>query len=260
MKATPNRATSLLILSLCLVSTGCLKTRAQLRADQDQGADSGSPRPAAVASPQPAQVQDVQQGSYALDEMKEEMTRLEGRIEDLERNQRQSSADATSSSNKEEIKKLEGRVIELEQAQTQILEVLKKLQDAQQAAAQAAMDPLETLNQGKAAYSAGNYDGAIENFSNFLKVAKPGQEYQEATFLRAESYYALKQYKKAIVDYSKFPEKYTRSKFMPAALYKIALSFDALGMRDDAKGFYQDLVDKYPKSSEARKARRKLKG
>lgn len=258
MKATPNRTTAILALSFCFISTGCLQTRAQLRADQAD--DGSSPRPAAMASPQPAQIQDVQQGSYALDEIKGELTRLEGRIEDLERNQRQSGADAAAAENKDEIKKLEGRVIDLEQAQTQVLEILKKIQDAQQTAAQAAVNPSEALNKGKRAYSEGNYDAAIGYFSSVLKGGRAGPEAQEATFLRAESYFAQKKYKKAIVDYSKFPEKYSKSKFMPAALYRIGLSFDALGMRDDAQGFYQDLVDKFPRSSEARRARKKLKG
>jgi len=77
--------------------------------------------------------------------------------------------------------------------------------------------------------------------------------------MRAEAYYQLKQYKKAIVDYSKFPEKFTTSKKMPVALLKIGQSFDALGMRDDAKSFYQELIEKFPKSQEAKKARSKLK-
>jgi len=46
---------------------------------------------------------------------------------------------------------------------------------------------------------------------------------------------------------------------MPEALYKIGMSFESLGMGEDAKGFYQELVEKYPKSPEAKKARKKVK-
>jgi TolA-binding protein len=46
---------------------------------------------------------------------------------------------------------------------------------------------------------------------------------------------------------------------MPEALYKIGVSFEALGSKDDAKGFYQLLIDKFPKSSQAKKVKSKLK-
>ncbi|MGZ3697637.1 MAG: tetratricopeptide repeat protein, partial [Bdellovibrionota bacterium] len=110
----------------------------------------------------------------------------------------------------------------------------------------------------RAQFKAGNFSAAIETLTAYLKTAKKGKT-EEATFLRAESYYKLKQYKKAIVDYSKFPEKYTHSKNMPQVLYKIGLCFDNLGMRDDAKGFYQELIEKFPKSPEAKKARPKAR-
>ena len=94
--------------------------------------------------------------------------------------------------------------------------------------------------------------------NTYLKNTK-AKQHEEATFIRAESYYSLAQYKKAIVDYSKFPEKFTKSKRMPLALYKIGLSFEHLGMKEDAKGFYQELVEKFPKSPEGVKARAKAK-
>ena len=46
---------------------------------------------------------------------------------------------------------------------------------------------------------------------------------------------------------------------MPVALLRIGQSFDALGMKDDARGFYQELAEKFPKSTEARKIRARLK-
>lgn len=255
MKAASFTAQGLLLVTLSLITSGCLKTRAQLREEHEEG----GPRPAtsvspnAPSSPQPAQVQEVQ-GGYAIDEIKGELTRLNGRIEDLERAQQSNTGDA----NKEEIKKLEARIIQLEQAQAQMIEALKKLQEAQAAQAQQAQiaaDPAEAFNKAKAHYSVGEYDQAIEGFTAVVKSAK-GARLEDAIFYRAESYYALKHYNKAIVDYSKFPEKYTHSHYLPTALYKIGLSFDALGMRDDAQNFYQELVEKFPRSPEAQKVKK----
>ena len=48
-------------------------------------------------------------------------------------------------------------------------------------------------------------------------------------------------------------------KRLPLALYNIGLSFDALGMKSDAQGFYAEVVEKFPRSAEAKKAKAKLK-
>src|SRR6185437_13860938 len=103
-----------------------------------------------------------------------------------------------------------------------------------------------------------DYPSAITAMTEYLKVPH-GKHEEEATFVRAESYYNSKQYKKAIIDYSQFPEKFKKSHRMAEALYKIGKSFDALGMSDDAKGFYQELATKFPKSPFVKKVRAKLK-
>lgn len=238
LKTTP------LILGLTVLTvmlSGCLKTRAQLREDGDDNTTQASA---------PTPVQNSQAGSrYAIDEIKSELTRLTGKIEDVERNQKQNNNDG----NKEDIKKLENRIAELEQAQANILEAVKKLQDQP-----VLIDTKELFDKGKDQFEAGKFEDAVETFTQYLKNSK-AKKTEEATYLRGEAYYNLKQYKKAIVDLSKFPEKYTKSKRMPAALYKIALAFEAMNMKEDAKGFYQELYDKYPKSPEGKKAKSKLK-
>lgn len=234
-------------LSLSLSSAACLKTRAQLK-DQDK-----TEREVSTTKTTPTPVQEVQ-GQYVMDEIKSELTRISGRIEDLERTQKQGNQNAATA-NKEELKKIENRIAELEQAQANMIEALKKLQETQ---AQAQVEPKELLEKAKSQMDAGQKEAAVETLTAYLKNPK-AKKSEEATYMRAEAYYALKQYKKAIVDYSKFPEKYTKSTHLPSALLKIGLSFEALGMKEDAKGFYQELVEKFPKSSEAKKAKAKLK-
>jgi TolA-binding protein len=148
-------------------------------------------------------------------------------------------------------------VTELETAQANMLEAMKKMQEEG-----IAEDPSELYNKGKAEFDAENWDGAIEDLNNYFKNPKAKEDKknrEDATFYRAESYFKLQKYKLAIADYSEFPEKYTKSKHMPEALYKIGVSFEALGSKDDAKGFYQLLVDKFPKSPQAKKVKSKLK-
>ena len=217
---------------------GCLKTRAQLRGDEtptSQAAPKGeAPKPEA---------------SEIVEEMRSEIMRLTGRIEELERDKNSNSGNAPQA---EAMKKLEQRILELEQAQVTLIEQLKK----QQAEAPPA-DAGKLLEEGKNQLKNGKPEEAIETFSRYLKAPKAPKA-EEATFLRAEAQYTLKRYKKAIVDFSQFPEKYTKSKYMPKALLRIGQSFDALGTPEDAKAFYQLLIDQYPKSEEAKLARPKM--
>src|SRR5689334_19563066 len=88
-----------LFMAITLGTSGCLKTRAQLREDTDE-------RETSRAIPvQPAQ--DVHpQGQYVIDELKGEMTKIEGRLEDVERGQREAAA-KSNEADKEALKKLE---------------------------------------------------------------------------------------------------------------------------------------------------------
>ncbi len=219
--------------------SACLKTRAQLR--DESSSELSTPVPAHPVQ----EVESQQHGGYAIDEMKAEFTRLEGRLEDLERAQKEATSNKSG---------LETRVHQLEQGQLALQENLKKSHETPPPI----LDPSELYKKGLSQFSDEEYELALESFIAYLKIPRV-KKADEATFLKGECFYNLKQYKKAIVEYSKFPEKFTHSVRMPEALYKIGRSFDALGMRDDAKGFYQELVEKFPKSSEAKKVRKKLK-
>ena len=244
------KSLALICLTICLSSTACLKTRAQLRDDNQSGGADEQRTPQQHEST-PAQVQDVQPESrYAVDEIKAEITRMNGRLEDLERTPK---VDPANSPTSDAMKAMEKRISELEKAQAEMIESLKAGQ-----AQTIETTTADFFEKGQDQFKAKNYEGAIESMNTYLKNPKAKQN-EEATFIRAESYYTLAQYKKAIVDYSKFPEKFTKSKRMPQALYKIGLSFDHLGMKEDAKGFYQELVEKFPKSPEGVKARAKAK-
>jgi tol-pal system protein YbgF len=230
-------------LILPLMLTACLKTRAQLRDDRPEEVEETKTMPAHPV----AEVQS--EGRYAVEEIKSELTRLVGRVEDLERSNKEQQAKGTSG----DLKKLEDKVTALSEKLAQVSDSMTKLSESP-----ALMDPDEVYGRGKSQYESEDYGNAAETLGAYLKLPK-GKHAEEATFLRAESYFKLKQYKKAIVDYSKFPEKYNRSVRMPQALLKIGQAFEALGMKDDAKGFFQELIEKYPKSAEAKKVRKRVK-
>jgi TolA-binding protein len=235
---------AILMMAFALSLSGCLRTRAQIR----DGASDSTEGTEVYGAPAITPVQGSQGSSqYDVDEIKQEMTRLQGRIEDLERKQKEWEEEKANSSKKsEEAQNLSERLGKLEQSLGDLKESLSKNTLG------------SSFDKAKSQFEAGNFSESSEMLTSYLSSPSP-KKVEEATFLRAESYFKLKEYKKAIVDYSKFPEKFSRSSRMPAALYKIGLSFEALGMREDAKGFFQELADKYPKSSEAKKIKNKLK-
>jgi len=229
------------ILALVLLS-GCLKTRSQLKGEEDETPSAA----AAPAQPPP--------GQYAVDEIKSEMTRLIGRVEDLERsNKREESGGQTAKA--EELKKLEERIAQLEQTQMQMIEAIKKIEGG----VARTDNPDELFISGVKNFKSGRYDNAIKSFAAYLETPKPKNQV-EATFFRGEAYFELKQYKKAIVDYSKFAEKKMgQSSYVPKALYKLGMSFEGLGRKEDARAFFDELIDSYPKSKEAKKAKARIK-
>ncbi|MBI2711536.1 MAG: tetratricopeptide repeat protein [Bdellovibrio sp.] len=231
------RTIYLLLILVPFLFAGCLKTRSQLRDDRPEEVEEAKPMKAHPV----AEVRN--EGQYAIEEIKAEFTRLVGRVEDLER----AKKDGVES------KKIEDKLNALADRVNQMSDALTKLAEHP-----AILDPDEIYGKAKTQFEHEEYEAAAETLSNYLKLPKT-QRAEEATFLRAESYFKLKQYKKAIVDYSKFPEKYHRSTKTPQALLKIGQSFEALGLRDDARGFYEELVEKYPKSAEAKKVRKKVR-
>jgi len=204
--------------------------------------------------PAPALQEVKPQSQYLVEELKDEITRLTGRIEDLERQQKEFEKESSHEQVKESFHKLEVRVGQLEKGQESIQESLHHAEEV----AQSHQDPNELLKDAKASFNQGKYQEAADQLAKYQKTPKV-KGLDEAAFLRGESFFHLKQYKKAIVEYSKFPEKFSHSVHLPEALYKIGLSFDLMGMKEDAKGFYQEVVEKFPKSTHAKNARKKLK-
>lgn len=94
--------------------------------------------------------------------------------------------------------------------------------------------------------------GAHDN-SNSSSAAK------KDLFQIAEGNFDKKEWRKAILNYQKFRDANPKHKKFPLASYKIGVSFQELGMKDEAKTFYDEVIAKFPNSSEAKKSRTRLK-
>lgn len=75
----------------------------------------------------------------------------------------------------------------------------------------------------------------------------------------AEDLFEKKDWRKAILNYQKFRDSNPKHKLFPEATYKIGVSFQEMGMKDEARTFFDEVIAKFPRSSEAKKAHTRLK-
>jgi TolA-binding protein len=62
-----------------------------------------------------------------------------------------------------------------------------------------------------------------------------------------------------MLQYDEYKKKAPKGKSIPEAIYKTGVCFQELGMKDEAKVFYQEITAKFPKSEFAKKAQIRLK-
>ncbi len=79
-------------------------------------------------------------------------------------------------------------------------------------------------------------------------------------YASAQEKFETKNWKEAILDFEKYRKANPKGKNFPTATYKIGASFQELGLAEDAKAFYEEVISKYPKSHDAELALKKLKG
>ncbi len=82
---------------------------------------------------------------------------------------------------------------------------------------------------------------------------------KKTSWSKAEEFFKSKQWKKAIVAYQEYRTKNPKGRFWADATYKIGVCFQELGLKLDAKSFYQEVVESRPKSKVARNAQNRLK-
>lgn len=77
--------------------------------------------------------------------------------------------------------------------------------------------------------------------------------------LNANKHFGEKKWEDAILAYEEYRKNNPKGKEYPEATLKIGLCFQNMGLKDDAKVFFKEVADKYPKTKEAETAKSKLK-
>jgi tol-pal system protein YbgF len=104
-----------------------------------------------------------------------------------------------------------------------------------------------------------DYKLAIGRFKEFLKKHAKSKLAVNAQYWLGECHYALREFDQAIIEFDAVRRKYPQGDKVPAALLKQGYAFAELGEKVNARLILQEVVEKYPQSSEAAKAKLKLK-
>ncbi len=218
-----------LIVAMGLLS-GCLKTRSELNSSAGESGV-GSMRTDAsgsYVSGNMGQQQRAQIDSRFF-EIDRDFRQLYGKIETLERRlddlntSSNNAIGAEQAVDSSEIKSLKKRMTTLEEA---LLSIDKKL---------------DRLSKDKGA-----------NLDKKLKDAK-------GPFGRGEVLFAMGEYEKAIANYNDYRKSFPKGRRYAQATLKMGLCFQKLKMGQDAKAFYQEVIQRYPNTKASMDAQKNLK-
>lgn len=227
---------SLFAIALLFVLPGCLKTRSDMRENEQRQV---------LANTVTTLQKDTADSSARFYEVNEALREVRGRIDSVEyklsNQNQQSGRDAKviadqSAETSRRVALLQESITRMEeQIQSMGAEILA--QKAEIAALRAG-GATATAGRGKSESSLGtrrdSYQTALEHFDK-------------------------KDWKKAILGLQEYREKNPKGKKIPDATYRMGVCFQELGMKDEAKTFYDEVVAKFPSSNEAKKAKIRLK-
>ena len=218
-----------LLLFLTAQLAGCLKTKADLR---NEGSDNTEQRQ--VVATQQAQAKPKTAAALKFDEYDDQMRAMNGRIDSVENYISQQNA----------AKKGEQDTFSKDRAVTDqrfvaYEEALKKLEAE-----------VQTLNEEMARLKAP---------PAAAPAAPVSKKDSKTLFEDGQSQFSAKKWKDAILSYQKYRDANPKGKYYAEATYKMGVSFQELGLKDDAKPFLEEVVSKFPGSKEAKKATFRLK-
>jgi tol-pal system protein YbgF len=104
-----------------------------------------------------------------------------------------------------------------------------------------------------------DYRGAIEQFKKFIEKHPDSDLADNAQYWIGEGYYALQEFDEAIWEFNVVRKNYPKADKVPAAWLKMGYAFVEQGNRVDARLILQEVINQYPQSKEAEKAREKIR-
>ncbi len=243
-----------LIICLSLPLSGCLKTKAQIKREQKQ------------VEMQKTLNQNIASQELNIEQTQLQLGKINGKIEELEfyRKKELEQNRNTLTNYSERISMLEEKIAALEKNQADFLEEMKRLQRdnlriLQNKGSRKSRGNASSFRKGVQAFEKKRYSEAASHFEAFMKRYPKSKSFLRASFLLGQSHFNLKKYMDAIVAYSTVYEKNGTNSIWRQSALNIARAFYRLGKKSDAKPFAQTVIDRFPKSVEAKRAQSLLK-
>ncbi len=210
--------------------SGCLQTRSDLKTGEQRQ----------VLQQQVGTLQKTNADTYnRIADLEEQVRFYNGRIEVLENKL------ATAHNESEQLRR---NSVETVQSQNQKIAIFQE-----------ALGRMEQNMSALQAELAGvRTQGLADQTRKEVQQKEAQKNADKNPFDSGEGYFEKKDFKAAILEYEKYRSKNPKGKNVAAATYKMGVSFQELGMKDEAKTFYDEVVSKHPKSDEARKAKSRL--
>lgn len=248
------------LLLLAAVS-GCIPTQRELRMDSDL---QEMKRRLAELERGMAVMKDDPQGRQRLDLLTRQQADLQAGLDTL----------------RVEFQSVNGRLEDLKRDRTQMQDDLALVRDdlalkvtaledrlaRQQAAAAVAAAPVAAAETPEALYERGleliqkkgDFAGGRQRLQEFLQRYPQHGLSVNAMYWIGEAWYGEKKYENAILQFQDVIQKYAEHPKVASALLKQGMAFHALGDLKNARVIMQKLIDSFPLSEEAKRAREKL--
>ena len=192
-----------------------------------------------------------------LTESRQRMTQLGSKIDDMQAGLGQkvqtlgeTMSKATADARAEAIKAAQGAGQEA---------AVNALKEAEAKEAAKGPSPTKVYREAYMQYIKHNYDVASKGFSTYLENYPKAEMADFATFYLGECRYGKKDYEGSAAQFAAVLENFPKSDLVPSARLKYALSLLALKPRDlEAKRYLESIIGDFPKSPEAKQAKRHL--
>ncbi|UYL09160.1 tetratricopeptide repeat protein [Bdellovibrio sp. SKB1291214] len=221
--------------TISLFMTGCLQTRNDVR-DNEQ-------RQVYQQQVSTMQRQTADAGNRFSD-LEEQMRAMNGRVDVVENRLENNNLDKQLKAAQQQNEALNKKVDLLQEGFTNLEKQVYAL-NAQ----------VNALNANRQAAEA-EAKAAAERAAAEKAVEKSKKNQYEV----GQEYFNKKEWKQAILSYQKYRDESPKGSHFADATYKIGVSFQELGMKEESKTFFDEVLSKFPKSDEARRAKIRLKG
>lgn len=193
-----------------------------------------------------------------IDNTKNEMQALNGKLDDTTLAVKKPSEDLMRY--REDAEK---RVIALEEhvlkQQAALDSLTKKMAEMTKAKNEEVATPDSLYLKGLDSLKAGDVVTAREQFARFLEQSPKHDLAANAHYWIGETHYSEKNYESAILSYQDVIKNYPGKEKVVAAMLKQAMAFNEIKDSKSAKFVLKKLVEGFPKSEEAKKAKDMLK-